>query len=384
MKASLSQPTLKNKSNTSKERDLHGLGGWGRNLDGPSRWSLVGPTCFTANPSRQLLAKLLGEVHATALTESAEDAHNGFTQPEFGSEVDIVVSGGGLRGYFVCGAAVVLDALVQSKRIKIRRYAGASAGAWVSMFMASGLHPLDWCETYYGSMNDPALLLDGYRNIIPSMMLKILPDDAYKRCSGRVFISITVMGRMGPRNVIVSEFTSNEDLVNACMASCTIPYITTFGFGEPFRGQRVVDGGFTNNIPLFTDNARETLLFDLGKVAYPFEWTMSASDPCIESLIIRGAVEMRLFCRGHRVAAIMVAQGTESYGMLGEFNKLVRHGLMLYAAWFVALETRSVVWAQYGPVLTRAWVASLGTLRAAIRAPGLSRIGALTGGAARR
>ena len=62
MRASLSTPTLKAKSNLSKERNLHGLGGWGRNLNGPSRWSLVGPEVYTANPSRSLLAKLLAEV----------------------------------------------------------------------------------------------------------------------------------------------------------------------------------------------------------------------------------------------------------------------------------------------------------------------------------
>ena len=60
---------------------------------------------------------------------------------------------------------------------------------------------------------------------------------------------------------------------------------------------------------------------------------------------------MRLFCRGHRVAAISVAQGTESYGIIGELNKLVRNGIMVYAAWFVALEATEVAWVQWGPAL---------------------------------
>eukprot|EP00622_Pseudochattonella_farcimen_P008125 FR744293.1.p1 GENE.FR744293.1~~FR744293.1.p1 ORF type:complete len:198 (+),score=14.00 FR744293.1:296-889(+) len=192
----------------------------------------------------------------------------GFSCPEMGTELDIVVSGGGLRAYYVLGAAVVLDALVKSGRITVRRYAGASAGAWVSMFMASGLHPLDWAETYYQSMvARPALLLDGYRNIMPSMILKVLPEDAYRRCSGRVFISITIMKFGRCENMIVSEFQSNLDLIEACMASSTIPFITTSGFGQHFRGHRVIDGGATNNIPVFTDSARRQLMVDLSRVS---------------------------------------------------------------------------------------------------------------------
>ena len=59
------------------------------------------------------------------------------------------------------------------------------------------------------------------------------------------------------------------------------PFITTSGFGHHFRGHRVIDGGATNNIPVFTDSARRQLMFDLSRVSYAFEWTMSPSDPCI-------------------------------------------------------------------------------------------------------
>ena len=62
-------------------------------------------------------------------------------------------TGGGLRGYYVCGASVVLAALCQSLDLKIRRLSGASAGAWNAVFIACGVHPLDWAESYYESMH---------------------------------------------------------------------------------------------------------------------------------------------------------------------------------------------------------------------------------------
>eukprot|EP00035_Acanthoeca_spectabilis_P004301 m.101878 g.101878 ORF g.101878 m.101878 type:complete len:204 (-) comp12520_c0_seq2:3687-4298(-) len=64
------------------------------------------------------------------------------TTPE---EVDLVISGGGLRGYYLPGA---LHVLTQCKELKIRRIAGASAGSWCAAFYFSGLTVSEWVDTY--------------------------------------------------------------------------------------------------------------------------------------------------------------------------------------------------------------------------------------------
>jgi hypothetical protein len=69
--------------------------------------------------------------------------------PDSGEEIDVCVSGGGVRGYYLNGAWVGLRRLLEQKDIKVARFAGASAGSWVSMFMAVGMHELDWLDTYY-------------------------------------------------------------------------------------------------------------------------------------------------------------------------------------------------------------------------------------------
>jgi predicted acylesterase/phospholipase RssA len=94
-----------------------------------------------------------------------------------------------------------------------------------------------------------------------------LAEDAYKSCSGRLHISITVLRGWGRlENVVVSEFLSNEDLFEACLASSTIPYITERGAYRLFRGMRVIDGGLTNNTPVFRDGTRRQLVFRLSQV----------------------------------------------------------------------------------------------------------------------
>ena len=58
----------------------------------------------------------------------------------------------------------------------------------------------------------------------------------------------------------------------------------------------MLDGRLTNNRPVFLDRPdRRQIIFDLGIVMYPFALTLSPSDPCIESLVFRGAIEMLLF-----------------------------------------------------------------------------------------
>ena len=70
--------------------------------------------------------------------------------------------------------------------------------------------------------------------------------------AGKVFISITAVGATGAlRSRIVSRFASNKDLVDACVASSNIPYLARAGLGPRFRGERVLDGGLTNNLPFF-------------------------------------------------------------------------------------------------------------------------------------
>ena len=43
---------------------------------------------------------------------------------------DVVISGGGLKYYYVCGALAVLQKQLLNTNISIKRYSGASAGAW--------------------------------------------------------------------------------------------------------------------------------------------------------------------------------------------------------------------------------------------------------------
>ena len=46
------------------------------------------------------------------------------------AEIDVVISGGGLKGYFMAGCANILLHELRKNNVRIARISGASAGAW--------------------------------------------------------------------------------------------------------------------------------------------------------------------------------------------------------------------------------------------------------------
>lgn len=83
---------------------------------------------------------------------------------------------------------------------------------------------------------------------IRGCLLKTLPDDCYERASGRLGISLTRVS--DGENVIISHFTSKDELIQANVCSTFIPVYC--GLIPPsLQGVRYVDGGISDNLPLY-------------------------------------------------------------------------------------------------------------------------------------
>ncbi|ALC43806.1 bmm [Drosophila busckii] len=93
------------------------------------------------------------------------------------------------------------------------------------------------------SFNIQTVLLEGLQ--------KQLPADAHKRVSGRLHISLTRV--YDGKNVIISEFDSREEVLQALLCACFIPGFS--GIIPPkFRGVRYMDGAFSDNLPILDEN----------------------------------------------------------------------------------------------------------------------------------
>lgn len=93
------------------------------------------------------------------------------------------------------------------------------------------------------SFNIQTSLLEGLQ--------KFLPADAHERVNGRLHVSLT--RTYDGKNIIVSQFDSREDLLQALLCACFIPGFS--GILPPrFQGVRYMDGAFSDNLPVLDEN----------------------------------------------------------------------------------------------------------------------------------
>ncbi|XP_036106647.1 1-acylglycerol-3-phosphate O-acyltransferase PNPLA3-like [Molossus molossus] len=92
--------------------------------------------------------------------------------------------------------------------------------------------------------------------LIQEFLQRWLPANIHKLISGKVCISLTRVSDW--QNVLVSDFQSKDEVVDALLCSSFIPYF--FGIIPPtFRGVRYVDGGMSNSLPFFDSKTTITV-----------------------------------------------------------------------------------------------------------------------------
>lgn len=240
---------------------------------------------------------------------SSRSGRNSYEEFKPIAEIDFVISGGGMKGYFATGCVDVLKHALDHNNMRIARLAGASAGAWAGMFAILNISTSFWMETYFTCQEHPDKLIhEVYEEMLMPWLKAAIPKDAYKQCSGKLFISISVVTWRGLENQIISEFHSNDDLYECLLASSTIPFMTErCWWGREFRGMHVLDGGLTNNTPIFADGNNRQLVLRLYDVEYPWRLLTSPLDSCIDALVLRGALLMDRFLRGQQEGLTAIA-----------------------------------------------------------------------------
>uniref|UniRef100_A0A674J792 PNPLA domain-containing protein n=1 Tax=Terrapene triunguis TaxID=2587831 RepID=A0A674J792_9SAUR len=166
-----------------------------------------------------------------------------------GTPFSLSFSGSGFLALYQIGVVQSLLELAPEILKSASKVYGASAGSLIAAahIMRERLRPLAVGrlpreKTILGPLSPGCNTL----RTIQKGLYKMLPENSHQVASGRLHISLTRM--MDGQNVMVSEFSSKEDLIQALICSCFVPIYC--GFIPPsFRGVRYVDGGFTNLQP---------------------------------------------------------------------------------------------------------------------------------------
>uniref|UniRef100_A0A1I7U769 PNPLA domain-containing protein n=1 Tax=Caenorhabditis tropicalis TaxID=1561998 RepID=A0A1I7U769_9PELO len=151
---------------------------------------------------------------------------------------------------------------MQEKEVgsKIDRVAGASAGSLVAAVVVLAPEKLDSAiETLY-SMADQVhaqpfgAMTSGY--YLNDQLVKIIDEFLPKRidnAQGKLHISVTKRRKW--ENVLINKFENRDHLISCLLASCYIPMYSTGYRGVPpkINEEECIDGGITNNLPIFPD-----------------------------------------------------------------------------------------------------------------------------------
>ncbi|NXC18021.1 PLPL1 protein, partial [Corythaeola cristata] len=131
---------------------------------------------------------------------------------------------------------------------------GSSAGSLIAAAVVCGISLDDLKEFFFAMAKEARKTTLGPLSpkcsllaCIKAVLQRMLPEDSYQLASGRLHISLTRV--VDGQNVIASEFSSKEELIQALLCSCFLPIYC--GFIPPsYRGVRYIDGGFTGLQPV--------------------------------------------------------------------------------------------------------------------------------------
>ncbi|XP_057599310.1 1-acylglycerol-3-phosphate O-acyltransferase PNPLA3 [Hippopotamus amphibius kiboko] len=164
-------------------------------------------------------------------------------------------AGCGFLGFYHVGVTRCLSERAPHLLRDARRFFGASAGALHLAFFLSGI-PLDRILQILMDLARSARsrnigILHPAFNLSKHLrdgLQRYLPDNVHQLLSGKIVVSLTRVS--DGENVLVSDFRSKDEVVDALFCSSFIPIIC--GLIPPsFRGVRYIDGGVSDIIPFF-------------------------------------------------------------------------------------------------------------------------------------
>ncbi|XDB67166.1 hypothetical protein ABFV05_020782 [Capra hircus] len=161
----------------------------------------------------------------------------------------------GFLGIYHLGAASALCKHGGKLLKDVKAFAGASAGSLVASVLLTAPQKIEECNKFTYDFAEEirrqsfGALTPGYDFMarLRSGVESLLPANAHELAHGRLHVSIT-NSRTG-RNCLASSFPSREDLIQVLLASSFLPIYAGLKPVE-YKGQKWVDGSFTNSLPI--------------------------------------------------------------------------------------------------------------------------------------
>lgn len=116
---------------------------------------------------------------------------------------------------------------------------------------------MDIIRKLRASLTNPANF-KSIQELVHESLDRLLPENAHKLCSGKLGISVTKLWSL--KNEFISNFESRDDLIDAIAAGCFIPIWSGVFRSPKYKGERCIDGAYSDNMPKFELSSDEKSL----------------------------------------------------------------------------------------------------------------------------
>lgn len=165
------------------------------------------------------------------------------------NKIKLVISGGGNQLSYLLG----IKKYIEDNNIDIDKLSGSSVGSIMICLIKCKVSNEKIIREYskLSEQKDKDKM-----NSLKIFIKNVLPKEAYKLCSKDVYISTSLKNKnkFGFKNVIFSDFKSNNQLINSILASCSFPYFINKKNYFKINNDIFIDGFFSNNTPLIKKN----------------------------------------------------------------------------------------------------------------------------------
>ncbi|XP_068673217.1 patatin-like phospholipase domain-containing protein 4 [Montipora capricornis] len=168
-------------------------------------------------------------------------------------DLNLSFSGCGFLGVYYLGVLSSMRDNAPALLKRLKRCGGASAGGITATVCLLDLDLNGFCEFFVRVAKRANTLTLGtlhpsydVNGTLRRALEKNIPENAHKLASGRLHISVTRVSDL--KNVVISEFSSKEELVEVILATCFVPFWSGI-IPISIRGKYYVDGGVSDNLP---------------------------------------------------------------------------------------------------------------------------------------
>ena len=177
--------------------------------------------------------------------------------------LDITISGGGIKFYYLLGIKRAIEKLEKEKIAFFKRYSATSSGSIILPLIVCKINNSTALHFYKLTQKSRSR---NKLDLISIFLNKVLPENAHLLCNNKIFLSITQISGFNIKNKIVSQFNSKDDLINYIKCSCAFPLLANSTFYYKYKNEKYIDGCFTNNTPTF--NSKNHLIIKLFFIDY--------------------------------------------------------------------------------------------------------------------